>query len=361
MRLIVPWKVNPRDRDQPTPIKFSTENGESFKIYEYTLDSFDLGDILQHVASFEQKIVQSVSDQEQRHRCYGKVFGRTLARPLQATWESFTAQVGMPVNYAGFIAVVKWLIASFATEDDRRDLLNQLRDAQKPRDVTVQSMWYRMIEVNNMVEYLPGQDAKLTASQLLKAFHDAMPQRWRDRFLNAGLTVDTAALPKILQYFRMQERNAEQNSQANEAGGRNGSRNRTNNTSAKKANSSVVKNHKPDDAEKGKKTGANGRISDDTMCPIHPKGKHTWGECYANSYNKNAANKRPGDKTKGKDPKKPKKDDNKPTVYAVDVDSDDDSNKGDNGTDAKILNAGKRSMPMAVSSNYHYFSTLTSH
>lgn len=71
MRLIVPWKVTPRDKDQLNPIKFSTQDGESFKIYEYTLDSFDLGDILQHVVSFDQKITQAVTDREQRQRCYG--------------------------------------------------------------------------------------------------------------------------------------------------------------------------------------------------------------------------------------------------------------------------------------------------
>lgn len=346
MRLIVPWKVNQREKEQLTPFKFSTADGESFKIYEYTLDSFDLGDILQHVVSFEQKICQAVTDREQRQRCFGKVFGRTLARPLQATWESFTAQLGVPVNEGGFFAMVKAMIASFATEDDRRDLLNQIRDAQKPREVPVQTMWYRMIEVNNMVEYLPGQDPKLTPSQLLKAFHDAMPQRWRDRFLNAGLTVNEAALPKILQYFRMQERNAEQNSQANETSGRNGTRNRTNNNPARKANTSVVKKHKPDDAEKGKKSASNGRISDDTKCPIHPNGKHTWGECYANGYNKNATTKRGAEKTKEKQPKKAKTDD-KPTVYNVDVDSDDESQKADKATKSNILNAGKLIQPSA--------------
>jgi len=244
MRLIVPWKVTPRERDQPNSIKFQTADGETYKIYEHTLDSFDLGDILQHVVSFEQNICQAVTDREQRQRCYGKVFGRTLARPLQATWESFTAQLGVPVNDAAFFNLVRVMIASFATEDDRRDLLNQLRDAQKPRDVTVQSMWYRMTEINDMVDYLPGQDPKLTASQLLKAFHDAMPQRWRERFLNAGLTVDTTVLPKILHYFRMQERNADQH--ASEASGRNATGNRS---SAKKPGP-LVKKQKPDGAEK---------------------------------------------------------------------------------------------------------------
>jgi len=134
MRLIVPWKVTPRERDQITQIKFQSNDGESFKIYEYTLDSFDLGDILQHVVSFEQKICQAVTDREQRQRCFGKVFGRTLARPLQATWETFTTQFGVPVNDAGFFNLVKAMIASFATEDDKRDLLNANRISRRISD-----------------------------------------------------------------------------------------------------------------------------------------------------------------------------------------------------------------------------------
>ena len=256
-------------------------------------------------------------------------------------------QFGVPVNDAAFFNQVKAMIASFATEEDRRDLLNQLRDAQKPRDVTVQTMWYRMTEINNMVDYLPGTDPKLTANQLLKAFHDAMPQRWRDRFLNAGLTVDTTVLPKILHYFRMQERNADQNSQANnETGGRNATVNRNTNNAGKKPNPNHKK-PKPADAEKSKKTTSNGRISDETMCPIHPKGKHTWGECYANSYNKNANGKRASDKQKEKVTKKTKSDDSKPTVYNVDVDSDDDTAPAEKVAKSNILNAGKHITPCA--------------
>ena len=175
MRLIVPWKVNPRERDQLTPIKFHTNDGESFKLYEYTLDSFDLGDILQHVVSFEQKICQAVTDQEQRQRCFGKVFGRTLARPLQATWETFTTQFGTPINEAGFVALVKGMISSFATEDNRRDLLNQLRDAQKPRDVTVQVSHHRNQQHGRLsTRSRPQVNGKSTAQGIPRRYASAL-------------------------------------------------------------------------------------------------------------------------------------------------------------------------------------------
>jgi hypothetical protein len=209
----------------------------------------------------------------------------------------------VPVNNAGFFALVKAMIALFATKDDKHDLPNQLRDSQKPRDVAVQTMWYRINEINDMVDYLPGQDAKLMASQLLKAFHDAMPQHWRDRFLNAGLTVDTTILPNILHYFPMQERNADQHTHTNETGGRNGIGTRKNTKWTKKSNS-VVKNHKPNGAEKGKKTPQMAASPTMQSAQSTPK-EITPGasECYANSYNKNA-NKCSAEKGKEKIPKR---------------------------------------------------------
>jgi hypothetical protein len=65
MRLVIPWQVSSQDCKQPTSIKFTMADGESYKIFKCTLNSFDLGDIPQHVASFKQKICQAVTDQEQ--------------------------------------------------------------------------------------------------------------------------------------------------------------------------------------------------------------------------------------------------------------------------------------------------------
>lgn len=62
--LVIPWQVSSQDHEQPTSIKFTTD-GKSYKIFECTLNSFDLGDIPEHVASFKQKICQAVTDQEQ--------------------------------------------------------------------------------------------------------------------------------------------------------------------------------------------------------------------------------------------------------------------------------------------------------
>ena len=91
-----------------------------------------------------------------------------------------------------------------------------------------------------------------------------------------------------------------------------------NHSSSKKANSSSVKKHKPNDAKKGKKSASNGCIADNTICSIHSKGKHTWGDQQEHQVH---------DGKKQRKPTKKAKTDDKPMVYNVNVKSDNNSYK----------------------------------
>jgi hypothetical protein len=81
--------------------------------------------------------------------------------------------------------VFEKFIAGLTTDQDRHELIQLLRPL-KPR---VQSLYYRLIQLNGYVNYLPGNDYPLTEDQLKQSFHDGMPPTWKERFLTTGFAV----------------------------------------------------------------------------------------------------------------------------------------------------------------------------
>jgi hypothetical protein len=62
--------------------------------------------------------------------------------------------------------------AGHATEDDRHDLLESLHLASKPETMKVQTFFYHIKELNDYVEWLPGQEEKLSES------HESRVLQW---------------------------------------------------------------------------------------------------------------------------------------------------------------------------------------
>ena len=55
---------------------------------------------------------------------------------------------------ANFDIRLREFIAVHATQEDRHELLQQLRTAQKPRSLLVQAFLYRLRELNSYVEWI---------------------------------------------------------------------------------------------------------------------------------------------------------------------------------------------------------------
>jgi hypothetical protein len=63
----------------------------------------------------------------------------------------------------------------------------------------------------------PVTEAKLTASQLNQAFHDAMPELWQHFYAQAGRSLCTDTHAQCMQFFRTQQANADQAAFRNDA------------------------------------------------------------------------------------------------------------------------------------------------
>jgi hypothetical protein len=99
---------------------------------------------------------------------------------LQAYWKQVLADYDDThedtiTTIDDFNAALRAFFTGHATKDDRHDLLESLRSASKPNMMKVQTFFYRIKELNDYVDWLPGQEEKLSDSQLNLAFYNRLP------------------------------------------------------------------------------------------------------------------------------------------------------------------------------------------
>lgn len=307
-----PWKKQEHDGAYPTTHKWQQGNNK-YEIHATTLNDIDLSILLPHCLETRDKVLKEVHTNAHRAPSLFKVFPWTLSIPLTSVWDQV-------VNYVmndddeetvdSFDACLRQFIAAHATEEDRYELVEQLRHPdKKPREMPVQAQYYMMTTFNGYIPWLPGDAEPLTADQLKRSFHAMMPGAWQDRLIAAGRSINTMTTAEALRYYRQQEAHAFKKQRENEV--RNRTRKRPHEDQKPKERN-TQKDSKSTSVPSNKKQ--KGRIDDDAPCPVHPGGNHTWGECRCNAYNKSRQsdykyNKpSPKDNTKASHPQEKKKD-----------------------------------------------------
>jgi hypothetical protein len=124
------------------------------------------------------------------------VIPRTLSIPLVGVWnqvvtEHTVANEDETETLATFAQLLKAFFACHSTEDDRHELVSFIRYASKPDDMKVQTFFYRLKELNDYVDWLPGGEPALTDAQLNLAFYNRMPGSWRVRYAISGWLAHT--------------------------------------------------------------------------------------------------------------------------------------------------------------------------
>ena len=105
--------------------------------------------------------------------------------------------------------MLKDFVAAHFDSEARYTALSSLRNARKPRIIMVENFYYRMIEINELIEWLPGDQETLTPSEIKCAFYDAMPNKWRKNFETAPkVKYETTTLAEMRSYFRKQEQSS---------------------------------------------------------------------------------------------------------------------------------------------------------
>jgi hypothetical protein len=117
-----------------------------------------------------------------------------------------------------------------------------------------------------------------------------MPEKWRVHYRDAGRNPRTDKQAEMQRFFCKQQSAATHSMRENNRGQRAAARSRSkaarteasgrfNDRSLGKKKRKDAKFHSNADEKPAAKKLVNGRISDDTKCPVHPKSNHTWGQC----------------------------------------------------------------------------------
>lgn len=206
--VLIPWEKQEDHYLKQEAVKWSIGNSR-YEIYTTTLEDIDVGALISHCLAVKYKIRQAVTTPAHFEQSLFRVFPRTLSNVLRPIWDVIVSdQDEIAESEDGFEEAIKEFIATHADSQDRHELVKQLRTAVKPMNLSVQAFYYRLLEINQMVVWLPGNVDRLDDNQLKHVLHDAMPETWRDRFMNAGNSIDTSTLAQVLRYFRQQENRA---------------------------------------------------------------------------------------------------------------------------------------------------------
>jgi hypothetical protein len=154
----------------------------------------------------------------------------------------------------------------------------------------VQPFFYRLKELNNYVNWLPGD------AQLNLAFYNRMPGHWHICYAITGCSAHSPTRAELLHYFCVQEHEKLSKDKAARQGMaclKNGSnqlqccgqlREHLKTKQAERNNKSGGPSIKAGGQAKNKKNSNCVSLTD--KCPIHSDGTHTWGDCYQNILNK---------------------------------------------------------------------------
>jgi hypothetical protein len=106
---------------------------------------------------------------------------------------------------ASFAKTLKAFFACHCTEDDQHELVSVICYAQKPDHMKVQPFFYRLKELNDYVNWSPGDKPALSEAQLNLAVYNGMPGHWRVRHAILGWSAHTTTCAELLHYFHVQE------------------------------------------------------------------------------------------------------------------------------------------------------------
>ena len=119
------------DVEQNVSIKWQ-QSTSKYEIYTPVLRDLELAVMIPHCIEVKQKIDSAVSTATHKGPSYFQVFPRTLSNVLLTIWTQLIADTEPSQDEDGFTASLKAFIASHSTDEDRHELVNQIRAPKKP-------------------------------------------------------------------------------------------------------------------------------------------------------------------------------------------------------------------------------------
>ena len=146
-------------------------NNSKYEIHVAVLRSLDYHDLVPHCLNVHSKVDMAVTTLAHKGPSLYTVFPRTLSIALRAAWDRINIDadsnplVDNTHTPDHFDDRIREFIAVHCTPEDRYELINEIRNGIKPREVGVQTYWYTLCEWNEYIPWMPGNEPPLTDAQ----------------------------------------------------------------------------------------------------------------------------------------------------------------------------------------------------
>jgi hypothetical protein len=196
---VMPW-LKPKNDGYPEAIKWQQDNAR-YKIHSWILEDMETDTLLPHCLEVRRKILAISSVETHQGPSQFRVFPRALSTVLQSIWDVIIDVGDYTEDIDGFDEALQTFIASHCSAEDRHDRIQQLGKPHKLHEVNCQPFYYRLLELNSYVEWMPGTEEFLTKDQLWQSFYDGMPGHWRDKFVLTGKVMSALIIAEHTRYF----------------------------------------------------------------------------------------------------------------------------------------------------------------
>ena len=205
LSLLFPLKPPEAPSYKPA-IKWQIVNSK-YKIHATVLKKLDIPLIVPHCLEIKNRVESVIRTPAHVGPSLFRVMRRTLSSVIQTEWDSALAEnaYNAPETVELFETTLKFFIKNKSTQEDRHDLLQQLRQAKKPRDLSVNTFYLRLLQLNEYVKWLPGTAQQLDNDQIKMALYSAMPEAWQQRLSQSGQEIGSITVAQAIRYFRNQE------------------------------------------------------------------------------------------------------------------------------------------------------------
>ncbi len=177
--------------------------------------------------------------------------------------------------------------------------MNYLRSLKKPGKMEPSQFLLKLRSANRMAIQLPDAlefDQGFSDLQLRRVFLAAMPSSWQDHLEDANLDVDNTTIEETRNYMDKQSNKDPFNPKNKDKGNNNcvesNARNKKNRGGNRTNNPKWTTNNPQGQGNRTATRNSN-RIQNSDLCLLPGHGKHAWGQCRSNRFNKEGRPKQP--------------------------------------------------------------------
>lgn len=258
----------------PTGIK----HGQKLKIPRTDGESVE-----QIVAECIQPIFKAASNPATADKdCFNFAY-QVFDAPIYETFKGAADALGIDVDNpqtGDFLKVIRKFLAAVTTSDNMKDnILRYLEcSAKKPREMEPHKFWLRFSTILQQSKYFEGIKPDPSKEEIIDWYFRAFPLKYRLNYKTAhgDKKPDTATVTKHMSLCH----------QMDVADGVFKKKPSTKDKSVTKDEKGRDRRRRDKDRKGGpyRKSSSSG-LTDDSVCPNHPKGSHPWGECSMNPKN----------------------------------------------------------------------------